>query len=63
MIIGCTVMGNDKTRFSVFAGLNFFLASIIDEKMMEVQISETMALYYAMKNGNSDILCEQFAKG
>lgn len=33
-------MGNEKTRFSVFAGLNFFLASIIDEKIMEVQISE-----------------------
>ncbi len=36
MIIGCTAMGNEKTRFSVFAGLSFFSASIIDEKMMEV---------------------------
>ena len=33
-------MGNEKTRFTVFAGLIFFSASIIDEKMMEVQISE-----------------------
>ncbi len=33
-------MENEKTRFSVLVGLNFFSASIIDEKMLEVQISE-----------------------
>lgn len=51
MIIGCTAMGNEKARFSVFAGLSFFSASIIDEKMMEVLDELAKQNTVSRKNG------------